>query len=1057
MAATVLISLLPLSSREAPQLADAAPAGTPAVSGGVVKESMGVLYDAKRSQRKRTFQISLSFVLTALVLLGTIFQGLALLNVYSQPNTRVQASRWMYQHLPSGSKLTYEQWDDALPVPVDGHTSDEFMQMIYTNSSGQPTAGMDLYGDDTSEKARWLADFLPTVDAITMASDRLYKSIPRLPFRYPLTIRYYQLLFSNQLGFQLVAEFKDPPHLLGITLDDSGADESYSVFDHPTVRIFKRQEPYPYTSDQLFEKLMQGLKLPAGGAQLSGAQASLLLTPAQIDDNQSSPPFGSQFPVNSLSNQYPALFWWLALFMLGLLVYPLFWLPLRGLADRGYIFSKLGGLLLLAYGGWLLASAHLLPFERFSLWLVVALLAACGLLALFWQRHFLLDFIRQRWRFLALCELLFSLAYLLFILIRSYNPDLWHPIHGGEKPMELAFLNAVLRSPYLPPLDPWFAGGYINYYYYGYVIISALIKLTGILPTTAFNLAIPTLFALAFSGAIIIVYSLTHSLFAALLGGFFAVLVGNFDGLTQLIERITAALQHLPLPMFDYWRSSRVIPYTINEFPFWTFLFADLHPHVINIPITIGMLGVCASLLLTPVDRAARIGLLALYALAAFLFGTLICVNTWDMPVYMILLAATLCLRVIRAGGLNSWVEVLIALSRQLLLTLVLCGLGYLCYLPFFGSYQQLYVNGVGLVTQGSEPGPFLIIFGLWMFVTLSFFIFELYRQKLFPFLSGRSTLWIVVSRGLLVILLLASLYFGVRALLLLAILSGGIAFVALLRRNEHEEAAAPRPLFTYLLLLMGLCLCLGIEVVYIRDFLDGGDYARMNTYFKFSMQAWICLAIGGALAVYRLWQAHPTWLHLIWRVSFAFLLIWCSFFLIEGTSARTAERLAWYQAQQPLATSVNYTPTLDGFAFVRAWYPEDADAITWLNQHVSGSPVILEATMPVSYQWYNRVSVYTGLPDVLGWPGHEESQRYASQPLNRLTDIGLIYSTTDMMLALNLLHHYNVRYIYIGPLERTTYAENSTIGLDKFQQLVGIALQVVYDRHGVLIYEVLA
>ncbi|MBO0796970.1 MAG: hypothetical protein J2P36_39330, partial [Ktedonobacteraceae bacterium] len=189
-----------------------------------------------------------------LVLAGTMFQGLALLNVYSQPNTRIQASRWMYAHLKPGSRLTYEQWDDPLPVDVDGHSASTFTQATYTDASGNVATGMDLYGDDTTAKMRSLAEFLSTVDVITMASDRLDKSIPRLPSRYPLTIHYYQLLFSGQLGFHLKAQFDNRPNLFGITLDDSGADESYSVFDHPTVRIFVRMENY--TPDQLLQKLL---------------------------------------------------------------------------------------------------------------------------------------------------------------------------------------------------------------------------------------------------------------------------------------------------------------------------------------------------------------------------------------------------------------------------------------------------------------------------------------------------------------------------------------------------------------------------------------------------------------------------------------------------------------------------------------------------------------------------------------------------------------------------------------------------------------------------------
>jgi hypothetical protein len=216
----------------------------------------------------------LPYVAIVMVLLGTMFQGLALLNVYSQPNTRIQASRWIFDHLKPGSVLTYEQWDDALPVSIDNHDASIYHQASYVDTNGQPQQGLDLYGDDTVAKAQQLAKILPTVDAITMASDRLDKSIPRLPCRYPLTIHYYQLLFSGQLGFHLAAQFENHPNLLGITLNDSGADESYSVFDHPTSRIFVRDNPYPYTSDQLFHKLLHGVQLPPSCVGLSGAQQS---------------------------------------------------------------------------------------------------------------------------------------------------------------------------------------------------------------------------------------------------------------------------------------------------------------------------------------------------------------------------------------------------------------------------------------------------------------------------------------------------------------------------------------------------------------------------------------------------------------------------------------------------------------------------------------------------------------------------------------------------------------------------------------------------------------
>jgi hypothetical protein len=226
-----------------------------------------------RSATLRLVVKAMPYAAIVIVLLGTMFQGLALLNVYSQPNTRIQASLWIFAHLRPGSVLTYEQWDDALPVAIDNHDPSIYRQASYNDANGQTQQGLDLYGDDTIAKARQLANILPTVDAITMATDRLDKSIPRLPCRYPLTIHYYQLLFSGKLGFHLAAQFENHPNLLGITLNDSGADESYSVFDHPTSRIFVRDNPYPYTSNQLFYTLMQGVHLPTACANLSSASA----------------------------------------------------------------------------------------------------------------------------------------------------------------------------------------------------------------------------------------------------------------------------------------------------------------------------------------------------------------------------------------------------------------------------------------------------------------------------------------------------------------------------------------------------------------------------------------------------------------------------------------------------------------------------------------------------------------------------------------------------------------------------------------------------------------
>ncbi|MEO7019796.1 MAG: DUF2298 domain-containing protein, partial [Ktedonobacteraceae bacterium] len=1018
-----------------------------------------------------------SYVLIGLVLAGTLFQCLALDSIYSQPNTRIQASDWIFAHLKPGTVLTYEQWDDSLPFAVNDHDPSIYPQAVYTDAQGHSQQGLDLYGDDTPAKAQMIASMLMQVGAITMPTDRLDKSIPRLPDRYPLTINYYNLLNSGQLGFHLAATFANHPNLLGITLDDSGADESYSVFDHPTARIFVRDNPFPFqNADQLAIKLMQGVLLPPLNPQQTSTQKSLLLSPQQIADDQNSPPFAQQFPAQSLANQWPVFFWWFALILLGWLVYPLAFLVMRGLSDRGYLFAKTLSVLLLAYGSWLLSSGHLLPFDHLSTLLVTGLLAGVAVLLVVWLRRTLWAFLRERWRLLLIEECVFTLAFLLFVTIRSFDPDLWQPFLGGEKPMELAFLNGILRSPYMPPLDPWFSGGTINYYYFGYVIIGTLIKFTSIIPTIAFNLAIPTLFALTFSGAFSIVHSFSRSLPLALLGGYLVAMLGNLDGAVQVFQHLTDIMQHVPVSAFDYWQSSRVIPFTINEFPFWSFLFADMHPHVIAMPFSVLILGLVASFFLASkvkvtTKREEQGSHLLWYLLVAFIFGGITCVNPWDMPVYALILGASLLIENFYALRTEPFVQRVLSVGQTLCLALLLFGLSYLYYWPFYASYQQLYVNGFGLVAHSTSIGDYLHVFGFWLFLVVSFLLLELYRcWQLAAEARPSSTLlarlwrgpaWLRVSLYLFVCaLVLTGLgWLGIRALLGVLLALGLLLFLmrgvfSARSRDERHWNASTR--YTYLLMLIGLGIGLGIELIYIRDFLDGGDYARMNTFFKFSMQVWLCLAIGGTLAIGQIWSSLRGLIKYSWLLLLLLLLIGGLTFLVGGTYARVQDHQSWLDYQRPVH-SANYLPTLDGFAFAHAWYPGDAQAIDWLNAHISGSPVILEAATPYDFTWFGRVSVYTGLPDVVGWTGHEGEQRYQDQPVNRQTDVSLIYSMVDPTLATELLHHYHVRYIYVGDLERAAFAPQSSAGLAKFDRMVQEGLlRVVYQRDGVTIYEVL-
>ena len=172
-----------------------------------------------------------SVALAVVVLVCTFLYAVAFTSIYTRESSRVQASRWIYATIPKGAVLANEHWDDPLPLRVDG--KDGF---------GGWYKGLMLnnYDDDSLTKLNQMVDTLARADYVILSSNRLYDSIPRLPWRYPMTIRYYQLLFGGKLGFEKVAEFTSYPQIFGIQFPDQGAEEAFSVYDHPKVTIYKR-------------------------------------------------------------------------------------------------------------------------------------------------------------------------------------------------------------------------------------------------------------------------------------------------------------------------------------------------------------------------------------------------------------------------------------------------------------------------------------------------------------------------------------------------------------------------------------------------------------------------------------------------------------------------------------------------------------------------------------------------------------------------------------------------------------------------------------------------
>ncbi len=806
---------------------------------------------------------------------------------------------------------------------------------------------------------------------------------------------------------------------------------------------------------------------------------TMLLSAQQTQADSAAPPLWQVFDPGGWATQFSLPLWWLLIEMLGLAAFPLAYLALPGLYDRGWGLSKTLGILLLGYITWLPVSMNLVPYGRAVALGAMILLVGASAIAFWWRRNKIVAFVRERYRAILIVEAVTLAAFVFFILIRVGDPDLWHISRTSETMQDFAFLNGILRSRTLPPIDPWFAGGYMNYYYFGIFLIATLIQITGIAPAVAYNLAIPTLFALTIGGVYSVVAGISRRPWVGLLASWCVGLAGNMNGIVQLWGEIQAGLAHKKVPLFDFWQSGHIIPGTITEFPYWSYLNGDLHPYVIDMPFEVLGLGIAASILFTPaVSR--RSAYVPSFIVAALVIGCMAVANTWDAPTYAILILGCYLMaewRQIRLAALEAdqrwWRQLTWQRACLLALPLVAVPLGALVlYLPYYLYYVTLYTSvGWNTIAPQADLSPLSQVFGLWLFILLSYFTLALHdrwqdfaahrftSQRLFDSAAKRS--WLLAA--LATVAILALIYAGVHAILF-GLLAAVIVLLAGRRNSQTQQ-------FIYLLALYSLAIVTLVEFIHLRDFLDTTILQRMNTVFKFYEQIWILLAVSSALAIWQIWQGllaaqtimrglarmpgfatrskpatadeeEPTvkrprvvasakiaWTSKIfgtaWSAALAVLLLSTAIFLFQGTPVRLAQRFNWYGLQsygaRPLSTS------LDGFAFMYYWYPGDAQAITWLNEHVSGAPVILEATTDKTYQWYGRVASFTGLPDVVGWEYYEMIFRGESPSHTQAVDVATMFTNGDPQTTLALLHRYQVRYIYVGQLECLTYGLDVT------------------------------
>lgn len=414
-------------------------------------------------------------------------------------------------------------------------------------------------------------------------------------------------------------------------------------------------------------------------------------------------------------NSLLALLWWVVL-LLVLQVAGLPWAHLifRNLGKRRTGFARLIAWLLPAWIVWILASLELIAFR--AIWCGMALIGFGVVGWLWWTRSHpeLSARAAIRSAFVGGEEVTFGVVFSLFLIFRFLNPDSWHPIWGGEKPMEFAHINAMLRTAHFPPYDPWFADGILNYYYYGSYLVAFLMKLTGIPSEIAFNLAQPTVIALLASGVYSVVSALaspTSEKLTARVGGILGVvallIMGNLVAARNLVSR----LPEIPVPEFVEWtwNPSRAIAGAITEFPYFTALYADLHAHVVALPITVLVIGGGLELFLSARDestwRSFLQRLTPLFVLMSLCLGALSATNAWDVPLYAALVVASIWTAVETRGSfLSSGI-------RTAGLSVILFLVGAIAFLPFHRRYVALFSH-VDTVRAPTAPSEWLLHLG---------------------------------------------------------------------------------------------------------------------------------------------------------------------------------------------------------------------------------------------------------------------------------------------------------------------------------------------------------
>ncbi|MCU1358911.1 MAG: hypothetical protein JWN99_200, partial [Ilumatobacteraceae bacterium] len=841
-------------------------------------------------------------------------------------------------------------------------------------------------------------------------------------------------LDSGALGFERVATFSTGISLGPWTLDDSSADEAFSVFDHPEVRIWQKVREVDRDSIvAVLDPIAASNAVPIDPNHASAN--GLILTDAEIAANAAGPTYDQAFDTTG-SDLRHVIEWFVLLEVLGLAAFVLLSPLLGRLPDAGLGLSKIAALGALSLTMFVAATWLHIDLSRTLAIVVTVAFIVAGALVGWRRRQRLRRLCSERRNVLITVEVVTAVMFVLFVLTRSMDPDLWHPNRGGEKPFEMALLTAVLRTKTLPVYDPWYSHGALNYYYGGWFLVSGPARVLRTSPTMVMNLAIGVFASCASGaaftcGAALVDATRTRwrrrsrteltTVMAGSLAVVFVLLTSNAETLRPMWRWVTGGM---PRDGTDWWALSRVIPNSvaITEFPAWSLLFGDVHPHLMGIAVLLALGTLCIVWHHALVD-GQRLHAAVLAGMLGVAIGLVRMTNTWDFPL---------------AVGVTFIAAITALLSRapwrRLVVPAAILGFVVLVVWSPYVSRGEVFDSGFDPATLRTPAGSWLQQFGLFAAIT----IIVVAMHLSIALRTSRPVVgWLTTAHiGVVIASLLALVYSAIRPGFAVFEITSSLAlacgWAAWQRwRAGRSERHASVTMLGPLVLAIGWAIQAGVELFTVRN--DGG---RTNTVFKFWYESWIVLAVGCAVVAAELLRHRERWLSRSTRFVVATIVVVGAGFWWLATPSRMNDRVS--------AGGLS----LDGQAYLTDQFvfgggedrfvpADDLPLADWLRANVPGIQVIAEAPGN-DYQWTSRMSWLTGLPTPIGWTYHESQQRrsYGASIDSRTTDMTTLYTTTEPSEMARVLSKYSVGYVVFGTQEQLLSTDDSEHALRSFQCL---------------------